>query len=775
MSRGRSLIAWLGWLALLVATARFDALAQGGSAIVIRPNGGNLNQLISFTFRQADIDDVLRFLADASGRVIFKDPSVSLSVTIENRSRITVADAFKLVGALLAVRGFAMIDAGDYVIVTTAADARARRGARVGIGVEPEKIPAGREVIMQVFQLKFLDAVRLREELQPLFPQGQAVMVANGQTNSLLVIDEADNVRRIAEVVRSLDQDLSEAIQVEVIPLRHAQASEIASILENIFRQDDPLRGLPENVRAQLAQQGRLPTQGLAQLQGRVRVAAHTTQNAVVVSASPGNLEQIKRLIAELDVDVAPREEYRIVELKYADATALADQVNALVTGSTGGVRLGGFGGFGFPFGGGFTRPGGGSTSQGDLRVVPDVRTNRVVIRGPVDSARALEELVRSLDSPTHVTEVVQTFQLQHAVASEVANSLRQLFLGSTAQQGFGFALFGAQRAQLPPGSPLDLLRQVTIIPHDQTNQLLISGPSQTFPLIRSLIESLDRRMPQVFIEVVIADISLDAQTQFGIEWNVMRGESTFGTDFGLQNPQTTEGLRYSIVSRNFSAILRALKAQNRVRVISTPHVMVSDNSPAVISIGESIPYAANSNVTGGGVVQVQTDFRDVAITLNVTPHISPGDQILMDVDQQVNSLLDFVQIAPGQLAPRTTNRHAGTTVTVGNGQTIVIGGILSDQVNRRVRKVPILGDLPLIGNLFRSVDRQTQRSELVVFLTPHVVREPADVDALREFERQRIQIDPLQLGVVEPLDAFTRRRREAAPPLPPSSPDSGR
>jgi general secretion pathway protein D len=380
--------------------------------------------------------------------------------------------------------------------------------------------------------------------------------------------------------------------------------------------------------------------------------------------------------------------------------------------------------------------------------VVPDVRTNSLIVTAPVDGIEGLENLVQQLDKPSQVQDVVRIFQLQNAIASEVATTLRNLFLGVTQQGGFGFGLFGAgAQNRIPPNSPLDLLRQVTIVPNDQTNTLLISGPSQTFPVIEELLHTergLDRRLPQVFIEVLIADITLDDESKFGIEWQAMAGTSTFGTNFGLTTPTAdSTGFRYSILSDSIQATLQALRSTDRIKIISTPHVMVTDNSPALISIGESIPYAGETTITAG-VAQSSVEFQDVAITLNVTPHISPGNHILMDIDQVVNSLLQFIEVSPGQLAPRTTSRRAGTTVIVQDNQTVVLGGIISKEEQRRVQKVPILGDLPLIGNLFRNTTKAKGRTELVVFITPRVVRDEHGANVIREYERQRLEIDPL-------------------------------
>jgi general secretion pathway protein D len=361
----------------------------------------------------------------------------------------------------------------------------------------------------------------------------------------------------------------------------------------------------------------------------------------------------------------------------------------------------------------------------------------------------------------------VRVFLLQNAIASEVANTLRTLFLGQQGQGGLGFALFGGGRGQIPPNSPLDLLRQVTIVPNDQTNQLLISGPAQTFPVIEALLaqeEGLDRRLPQVFIEVLIADITLDDQLRFGVEWTAMSGSSLFGTDFGLSGPAAdSTGFRYSVLSRNVQATLTALRQTDRIQVISTPHVMVTDNSPALISIGESIPYAGQTTITAG-LAQTAVEFQDVSITLTVTPHISPGDNILMDIDQVVNSLIGFINVAPGQVAPRTTSRRAGTTVIVQDNQTVVLGGIISQDEQRTIRKVPILGDIPILGQLFRRTDRQRARTELVVFITPRIVRDTYDAEEVREYERQRLQVDPLNrldAPFTRPLEITPERLRE--------------
>jgi len=765
--------------ALVGITSR--ATAQG-TPLVIVPQKGDPNQLISFSFQQADIDDILRFLADTSGKLVFKDSSVAMSLTIKNQSRIKVSEAIKLIQTILSLKGFSLVETEEALIVTST-DAAKRGDTRVTVGKDITLIPRGSEVITHIFPLQNVDAVKLRQELQPIFQGGATTIIANSDTNSLVVVGEANTIRRIALVVNQMDKDLTDAVNVEVIRLSFADATEVARYLTELFRPDPQDR--PQGQQGGGGPGGAAPmaqSSSLAALRGRVRFAADQRSNSLIAYANPANMKAIRELIKEIDVNLAPRTEYRIIALKYADATALSDQLNQLVDpNATGNRNRGGF--FGGFFGGGGTNTSMGERGLQDYRVVPDVRTNSLIITAPVDAVKSIEELAQTLDKPSQVRDVVRVFQLQNAIASEVATTLRNLFIGTQGQGNLGIGLFGqGGRTQIPPGSPLDLLRQVTIVPNDQTNQLLISGPAQTFPVIESLLsstpEGLDRRLPQVFIEVLIADITLDDVNKFGVEWNAFAGSNSLGTNFGLTDPTADNtGFRYSIVSKNIQATLQALKQQNKVKVISTPHVMVTDNSPAIVTIGERIPYAGQTSVSTG-IATTETAFEDVSITLNVTPHISPGNNILMDIDQVVNSLIEFIEVAPGQLAPRTTNRRAGTTVIVENNQTVVLGGIISNDDKRNINKVPILGDIPLLGHLFRSTTRTTTRTELVVFITPRIVRNPEDAEAIRGYERGRMQVDPLKAldaPFSRPLDItvdelFERRRPVPIQPARPNS-----
>jgi len=186
------------------------------------------------------------------------------------------------------------------------------------------------------------------------------------------------------------------------------------------------------------------------------------------------------------------------------------------------------------------------------------------------------------------------------------------------------------------------------------------------------------------------------------------------------------------------------------VEILSSPNIIASDNTPATISIGESIPYQESTRETTGGSIQQTVAFIDVTNTLEVTPHVNQRERISLEVSQTVDALISFDEKL---LAPRIAKREAQTTVEVRDGQTIIIGGIIAEQKSVTVQGVPILRKIPILGRLFEDTKKETSRSELLVFLTPHIIMDDAQVDALTEAQSGRLSTDPLADGTFHPLD----------------------
>jgi general secretion pathway protein D len=254
---------------------------------------------------------------------------------------------------------------------------------------------------------------------------------------------------------------------------------------------------------------------------------------------------------------------------------------------------------------------------------------------------------------------------------------------------------------------------------------------------VESIIQQLDKRTVQVFIEVAIVDVTLDDTTKFGVEWKWNDGQSSADTGFGLADAIPT-GLRYSVISNNLQAVLRALTTKSNVKVYSTPTITTADNVRALISIGRQEPFVSSVEDTAqGGAFRRTVDFKDVSISLDVTPHVSEAANLItLEVIQTINELLGREEELN---APIIASRQAQTTVMVNDGQTIVIGGIIKDNKQRVVNGVPILEDIPILGELFKSRRWQTEHSELMVFMTPHILRDEQSVTERTAVEKAKL------------------------------------
>ena len=744
---------------------------ETGAIFAVVPEKRDGEQLISFSFDKADIDDVLKFLADASGKIIYKDPAVETQVTIVSMAKITIPDAFKVLSGLLSVKGYTMFMKDDEVTITTKEGERIRGGKRIAVGEVPAGIPP-EEIITQILQIQFIDAAQLKDDLKPLFPDkgDTGLMLSNADTNTIVVIDTAERVKRIVELIRELDKDTSEAMEVRVIKLEYANAAEMAQVIESLFEQRSPFRGLSGDALRRMMEAGRsgsstpgasprLPT-GLTAMRGEVRVSSDERTNSVIVSASKANLDNIEQMVTELDIDVTPDVVPRTFALTYADAATVAEQLSQLFEPDTGrGRSYGGY--YGYYYGGSYSSRRSQTETAGlqPDRVVPDTRTNSIIVTAEEEDMGVYETIIKDLDRESPLEEVVRVFELENANAGDVAEALYDVFQGAQQRQrGFFFFMFGSRSQREATSGPLQMLQEVNVIADEQSNKLIVSGPAQTFKLVEQLINDLDKPLPQVFIEVVIADVTLDESRRFGFEWKAITtsGSTTseIGTELGVAATDASEagGFQYSILSRNFQSLLRALETEKDVQVVSTPHITVMDNTQATISIGESIPYTASTTETSGGGLQVSTELLPVTITLNVTPHINSSDQIALDVEQTIDSFIEFVDFGQGQKAPRTQQRSAETSVLVGDGQTVVLGGIMSDRESTVIDGVPILRDIPWIGKLFEQKRKQKTKTELMVFLTPHIVKDAGDTAAVFDQERGKLMRDPYADPLRQPI-----------------------
>jgi general secretion pathway protein D len=278
----------------------------------------------------------------------------------------------------------------------------------------------------------------------------------------------------------------------------------------------------------------------------------------------------------------------------------------------------------------------------------------------------------------------------------------------------------------------------VTVTADDTSNSLVLTTAPKNFDRLRALVASLDTPRREVFIECLVAEVQLNDKGELGIQWNAAftnsldnqkDGTQNVGTDFGLDSLK--DGLRYTTTSDKISGLLRALKTEGRLNILSSPKVLVLENQPASISVGQEVPYVTNSRQTTNGDTVNTIQYRQVGVILNVTPSISADGKVRMTVHPEVSSIApdaQSVEVSTGVRSPTFNKNFADTSIVVNTGQSAVIGGMIQDSFNETFFKIPFLGDIPILGRLFGSTKREKVKEEICVFLTPYVIETPGQL-----------------------------------------------
>jgi general secretion pathway protein D len=589
-----------------------------------RPDAGTTK--ISMSFDKADINSVIRFLSLACSIPIVCDSSLSGSVSIVSLKQISLEDAYEVVNSALRVRGFAMVgDLRSKVIRVSPLKKAVADRSVVQSGKEPSGIIATDNLLTQVIQVDYVSSAKLKDDLKDLVASDQASIVSISSTNTLIVTDNAGNVRRIAEIVQALDKDTSDIIEVKVYRCQHGSADNLEQSLTKIFQINKPAAANPQQGRP--PQEGGQPPQvkaddGLVSLKGEIRIASDNRTNQLIISTSKDKLKLVMQVIEELDIDTDPEVKAETFELKYADAKMVADQLNKLFE-QPQGSDDGGRRGFNPYFGYGGGQSSAQTSDYAGLKrnvIVADIRTNSVIVTATEQNMKAFKDMIEKLDAPKVLSEVTRVFPLKFAKASDLATTMNSLFRGEYRRPTSFFDMYFGGSNQNQEGGPIAELKNITVVAEQKTNTLLVTGPPQSFAMIEGMIEKLDKRTTQVFIEVAIIDVTLDKDTQFGVEWNWKSAETrpdgtperSGGTDFGLS--KLTTGFKYSVISDSLKALLHTLETRSNVKVYSTPTITTADNVKALISIGSDVPFVTSELETVSGDFRRTVDFKHVEI-----------------------------------------------------------------------------------------------------------------------------------------------------------------
>ncbi|MCP5197743.1 MAG: type II secretion system secretin GspD [Gammaproteobacteria bacterium] len=471
-------------------------------------------------------------------------------------------------------------------------------------------------------------------------------------------------------------------------------------------------------------------------------LAAYTPTNVLIISDSAANVERIASIIAR--IDLASNEEVEIVALRHASATEIVRVLTALEQGK---ARTDPTAGVGAP-----------------TRMVADERTNSILLSGDQTSRVRLRTLITHLDTPVDSGGNTQVIYLRYAKAKDLVSVL----------QGVSKSLSNEATRNTPipgqPGAPSVGVSSssgsggglVDIQADEATNALVVTAPPEIIRSLRSVIAQLDIRRAQVLVEAVIAEISAEKTAQLGVQWvvdasqngmvgftNFDAGASSLANMVGLaaqidegnlssiQASQVPQGIQLGVGdftgTNRFGALISALAKDADTNVLSTPTVVTMDNEEAEIIVGQNVPFVTGSYTTatssGDSNTQVGNPFQtiqrdDVGIKLKVKPQINEGNAVKLEIEQEVSSVVPSANAATQ--GPTTNKRSIKTIVMVEDAQILVLGGLIDDQLTESAQKVPLLGDVPLLGNLFRYRDTNKLKRNLMVFLHPVILRDPA-------------------------------------------------
>ena len=693
--------------ALLVA-ATVPALAAPAQPPAHKVTSGQIN----LNFKDAEVDSVIGAFGHLLNKSFVIDPRVRGKISLETPRPVNRAQAFALLKTVLRQQGFAIVDLGDLYKVVPEADAKLQSGP-VEIGAASAR--DGDEVITQVFQLNHESANNMIPVLRPLVSPNNTITAFPGN-NTLIITDYAANLKRLSKVIATLDSPRP-AAEVQVVVIKNSIASDIAVAVSKLM--DESNRG-----------GGGGPGAGSDPSQRVVVMADPRTNSVLIRSANASKLALARSLVEQLDRPAnADQANMRVVYLKNAEATKLVEVLQAVLSGESNGSS----GGSDSSFGSNSRNRNSGGSMFGD--------------------------------------------------SSSSSSGLSSSFGDGDSSSGGGLGSQSGINRDRGNQGPMSIKAGGAIIAADPaTNSLIITAPEPVYRNIRGVIDQLDSRRAQVYIESLIVEVKADTVSEMGIQWqfgtsrpgqNSVVGGTNFGTGGSnilavTQNPAALAaagGLNVGVVRNgvslfgqnflNLGLLARALETETNSNIRATPNLLTLDNEEARIIIGQNVPFVTGQYATTNNTLSspFQTiERKDVGTMLRVRPQVSEGGTVKMEIAQEISSVVDT-----SQAAGIITNRRAiDSNVLVDDGQIVVLGGLIEDTVEGGISKVPLLGDIPGLGRLFRYDNRKRVKTNLLIFLRPVVLRsadQAWDVTANRyDYINQRSQDArmPTPFGMVD-------------------------
>lgn len=629
------------------------------------------DNLVTLNFVNSDIESTIKAVGVITGKNFVIDPKVKGSVNIISNQAVARDLVYPILLSALRQQGFTAVENGSIVKVMPDADAKTQ-----AMQVFDRKgKSSGDRLITKVYPLVYESATQLVTTLRPLVSANNFMAAYQG-ANTLVITDYADNVARISQIIESIDQP--QADDVLTIPLKYASVLDIVQTIgrlmpEVVVQGVAAPQAIPEGVRRTVV----VPDLRGNQLLVRSEAAAHS--------------KQIKSLVTRLDQPAASGSNINVVYLRNAEAVRLASTLKGILTGQDGGSGA---------------------------------------------SASASSTSANSANSGFASTSTANNSG--SSFASTTASPTTSSTTASTPQTA---------SVNVQVGGATVLIQADAV-----TNSLVITAPDHVYNNLRTVIDKLDVRRAQIYIEALIAEVDVSKATELGVQWVAGAGNSSVnggalqsisptGTNLatlysGYKADSLTVPVGFNIglvnSSGTFGVLASAIEKLGDGNVLSTPNLLMLDNEEAKITVGQNIPILTGSYTTSANSSSnpFQTvERKDIGIKLKIKPQVSDSGSITLTVVQEVSSIDNTVNTNGAGIATRI--RLIETKVLVDDGQTIVLGGLIEDRVALAVNKVPVLGDIPWLGGLFRYETRDHSKTNLMVFLRPAVLRDAKSSQAL--------------------------------------------
>ncbi|MDP7005367.1 MAG: secretin N-terminal domain-containing protein [Phycisphaerales bacterium] len=721
--------------------------------------------LVILSFDDVTIEETLGFIAQTTGKVVIPVNAAALKskkITLHNDEPVDRGIALDLLFQAFRLNDVGVIERNDIIIIGTLQDMLDDIGDIPVIGVDEDVMNRQDRgtLVIKVYSVEKTEANVIGDNISEMFPDYGSLTVYP-ESNQIVLLGDIGLCQQVQQLINQLDR-IWRSGKLKTFRLKYADASEISSNILDLFEESGSTSTVRSNQNRNQRSRTTPTTTNTEEVE--LRLTVNMQQNSVTVQAEPEIMDDIEELIiTEWDLP-RPTETSKMYVLKYSDPIKIRNLLQEILgDGSTGG--------------GGSSRPG--QNQRADVtqsisgvyrfEAYPD-KNALLVLSKTEESFSFLDAMIESLDQPSDVGLPI-VVELKHANAVALSEELNALLAppGVSATiprpdsglSGEGFSEEGESASgssetggqlsfpwqqggtansddQSPESS---LISKIRIVPIVRQNAITVLAPPAYLQSIIEVIEKFDRATRQVMISATIAAVTLTDDLELGLRWGsnlAATGDNSVGLNGSLAGTIDNvlsglfedNGAIFTLGSNtnNVGMIIDLLNQLTNVRIIQQPRTFTSDNQESVFFNGSEVPIRTTSTLLSGGETQTGIEYRDVGVMLNVRPRITTHGNI----DLTINVELSEQSGASADIDnnPIFSRRQVRSQVQLKNGQTVLIGGLLKESESKVKRKVPLLGDIPLIGGLFSSVDDTTVREELLVFITPIIVEDLEDNDS---------------------------------------------